>query len=66
MIALTIYLASNKCPYVYNLRHLFAGNLSLYGRVVEFLLLRHILLPTEQLGVLQERHIPLHRMLIVV
>ena len=30
MIAFTMHLASNKCPYVYNLRHLFAGNLSLY------------------------------------
>ena len=26
----TIHLAPNKCPYVYNLRHLVAGNLSLY------------------------------------
>ena len=29
MIAFTMHLASNKCLYVYNLRHLFAGNLSL-------------------------------------
>ena len=28
MIAFTMHLASNKCPYVYNLRHLFADNLS--------------------------------------
>ena len=30
MIAFTIQLASNKCPYVYNLRHLFAVKLNLY------------------------------------
>ena len=29
MIVLTIHLAPNKCPYVYHLRHLFSGNLSL-------------------------------------
>ena len=29
-IAFTMHLASNKCPYVYILRHPFAGNLSLY------------------------------------
>ena len=29
MIAYTIHLAFNKYPYVYNLRHLFAGNLNL-------------------------------------
>ena len=30
MIAFTMRLASSKCPYFYNLRHLFAGNLGLY------------------------------------
>ena len=30
MIAFTMHLASNECTCVYNLRHLFAGNISLY------------------------------------
>ena len=30
MIAFTIHLAPNKCPYVYNMRYLFAVNLNIY------------------------------------
>ena len=60
-IAFTIHLASNRCPYVYNLRHLFAGNPSLYMPAVEIPLIHLIQLPTGQLGVLQDRHTPLHR-----
>ena len=30
MTSFTIHLASNKCSYAYNFRHLFEGNLSLY------------------------------------
>ena len=32
MSSFTIHLASNKCLYAYNFRHLFADNLSLYRR----------------------------------
>ena len=65
MIAFTIHLPSNKCQYVYDFRHLFAGSLTSTGGAMKILLIRHIQLPIGQLGVLQDRHIPLHRIRIV-
>ena len=49
MTSFIIHIASNKWPYAYDFRHLFAGSLSLY----------------RQLVVLEDRHISLHCMYII-
>ena len=56
------HLASNQCPCVYNVRHQFAGNLSLYRRDCGNSSDSAYSLPTGHLGVLQDRHIPLYSM----
>ena len=48
MTSFTIRLASNKCPYAYNFRLLFAGNISLTGGIV----IQHIKLHPGQFVVL--------------
>ena len=49
MTSFSIHIASNKCLYSYDFRHLFAGDLSLYRR--DYIVIQHIQLPPGQLVV---------------